>query len=479
MMPILLILALSGLMQAAGSFVILRDRVDAIEALASLGTAQSFGYLMLAAFFAGLLAKRVRLPKLTGYLLLGVLAGPEVWKLIPRGALDKLQLVSGIATALIALTAGTELDLKQFRPLMRTILWLTLIAVMGTTGLLWIAVFLSRPLLPFMQGLPLGQTLAIASVLAVVMVAQSPAVVVALRDEMAAGGPMTRTVLGVVVIADLVVIALFAVASTIAKAAFGNSAGVSGTVRQLAWELLGSIVAGLLIGGVLTLYLKKIRGSAALFILLICCIIAEVGRRLHFDPLLVALAAGMSIRNLTTVGDQLHQAIEASSLPVYVVFFGVAGASIHLDVLTRVGVPALIFVATRATGFLVLGRLGAAAAGAPDAVRRYAGFGLLPQAGLALALSLLFARTFPEFGAEAGALTLGVVALNELLAPALYRAAIVRSGEAGQGAPEFLPLPETEDSDPGTPSPFLTPLAPVATPSEPPPAPGSSSPHGR
>ena len=228
------------------------------------------------------------------------------------------------------------------------------------------------------------------------------------------------------------------------------------------------------------LYFFKNFASAALFILLICCIIAEVGRRLHFDPLLLALAAGMSIRNLTTVGDQLHQAIEASSLPVYVVFFGVAGASIHLDVLTRVGVPALIFVATRATGFLVLGRLGAAAAGAPDVVRRFAGFGLLPQAGLALALSLLFARTFPEFGAEAGALTLGVVALNELLAPALYRAAIVRSGEAGQGAPEFLPLPETEDSDPGTPSPFLTPLAPVATPSEPPPAapPGTPSSHG-
>lgn len=441
MMPLLLILALSGLMRAAGTFVILRDGVNANEALSSLGTAQSFGYLMLAAFFAGLLAKRVRLPKLTGYLLLGVLAGPEVWQLIPRGALDKLQLVSGVATALIALTAGTELDLKQFRPLMRTILWLTVIAVLGTTVLLWIAVMLSSSLLPFLRGLPLLQVAAIAMVLAVVMVAQSPAVVVALRDEMAAGGPLTRTVLGVVVIADLVVIALFAIASTFAKAAFGAGSSVGSTVRTLAWELLGSIVAGLLIGALLTLYLKKIRGSAELFILLICCIIAEVGRRLHFDPLLVALAAGMYIRNLTSLGGSLHQAIEATSLPVYVVFFGVAGASIHLDVLKVVGIPALIFVATRATGFLVLSRVGAAATGAPEVVRRYVGFGLMPQAGLALALSLLFARTFPEFGAEAGALTLGVVALNELLAPALYRYALVRSGEAGQGEPEFPPLP--------------------------------------
>jgi hypothetical protein len=66
------------------------------------------------------------------------------------------------------------------------------------------------------------------------------------------------------------------------------------------------------------------------------------------------------------------------------------------------------------------------------------GFGLLPQAGLALALSMLFTKTFPSFGAEAGALTLGIVALNEMVAPILYRFALVRSGEAGQS-----PTPST------------------------------------
>jgi hypothetical protein len=97
-------------------------------------------------------------------------------------------------------------------------------------------------------------------------------------------------------------------------------------------------------------------------------------------------------------------------------------------------VPALIFVGARALGLLVGSRLGSSFAGAAPSVQRYAGFGLLPQAGLALALSMLFAKTFPEFGAEAGALTLGVVAINELVAPAIYRMALVRSGEAGQRA---------------------------------------------
>jgi Kef-type K+ transport system membrane component KefB len=120
---------------------------------------------------------------------------------------------------------------------------------------------------------------------------------------------------------------------------------------------------------------------------------------------------------------------------VYVLFFCVAGANLHLDALPIVWVPATMFVVVRGTGLLVLSRLGARLAGAPAMVQRYIGFGLLPQAGLALALALLFTRTFPEFGAAASALVLSVVALNEMLAPAAYRYALVQSGEAGKEAP--------------------------------------------
>ena len=68
----------------------------------------------------------------------------------------------------------------------------------------------------------------------------------------------------------------------------------------------------------------------------------------------------------------------------------------------------------------------------PDAVRRHAGVGLMPQAGLALALAILFQRSFPDLGAEASALIFGIVALNEMLAPVVFRWSLVRSGEAGK-----------------------------------------------
>jgi Kef-type K+ transport system membrane component KefB len=198
-------------------------------------------------------------------------------------------------------------------------------------------------------------------------------------------------------------------------------------------------VVGAALGYVLALYLRKVQGGAAVFLLTFTFIIAEIGQRLHFDPLLVALAAGLFIRNLTTAGDQVHHLIEGSALPIYVLFFAVAGATLHFGALAVIGLPALLFVLVRGVGLLVGTRIGASLAGAEPAVRRYAGFGLLPQAGLALALAMLFAKTFPEFGRDAAALTLTVVAINEIIAPGIYRVALLRSGEATAPPSELLP----------------------------------------
>ncbi|HEY0840375.1 MAG TPA: cation:proton antiporter [Vulgatibacter sp.] len=446
-MDLLLILALGGLMHAARSF-----HGDGGGPMGS-GTTLAFGYVLLSAFFAGRIFKQVKLPKLTGYIAAGIVVGPSVLGLLNHHMVEQLKIVNGVAIALIALTAGNELDIRAFRPLLKSIQWITLVAVVGTSMLLGIAVFALKGFLPFMSGMPLSHALAVSMVLGVTMAAQSPAVVVALRDETEADGPVSRTVLGVVVIADLVVILLFALVSSIAKSVFGEPGDALETVGRLAWEILGSLGAGAIIGVLLAVYLRKVAAGAALFVVTVTFVMAEVGARLHFDPLLVALAAGVLIRNLTTVGDQLHHEIEASSLPVYVVFFAVAGANIHLDILAVVGIPAAAFVIVRGFGLMAGTRIGARIADAPETVRRYAGMGLLPQAGLALALALLFAKTFPEFGEDAAALTLGVVALNEIIAPAIYRMALVRSGEAGMRAAKpasAAPPPAVPSGDPSS-----------------------------
>ena len=426
-MRLLLVLILAGLMHAARSFA-----PDTALGGGAAGTALACGYLLLSAFLMGSIFKSLRLPRLTGYLATGILVGPNVLGLVSQPMVSNLQIFNGVATALIALTAGVELDLRMMRPLLRSIGWLSAVAVCGTMCLISLAALLVHGRLPFLHGLTTFQLIAICLVLGVTMVAQSPAVVVALQSEMASDGPLTRTVLGVVVMSDLLVIVLFAIVSSIAKSVLGSQTDALHTAGALAWEILGSVVIGVLIGILLSIYLRFVKGSASLFLVATAFLLAEVGQRIDLDPLLLALGAGVFIRNLTAQGARLQEEIESSSLPVYVVFFAVTGATIHVHELLIVGVPALVLVSTRAAGFIGLGWVATTAAQATDSVRKYIGFGLMPQAGLALALALLFVKTFPRIGKGASALVFGGVAINEMLAPILYRFALVRTGEAGQ-----------------------------------------------
>jgi Kef-type K+ transport system membrane component KefB len=427
MSALLLLILLALIMDAARSFT-----PHPSLNIGAAAVALSAGFLLLAAFLAGDIFERLGLPRLTGYLAAGVLAGPHVLNLVSLPMLADLSVFNGVAISLIALTAGTEMDFRTLRPLLRTVLLITLIGVVGAMVVIAGAAYLGREFLPFLEGLDRLPALAVAAVLGVTMAAQSPAIVVALRDETDAEGPLSKTVLGVVIVADLVVITMFAGTSAVAKAMLGGQASGIVTASAMAWEIFGSIVLGLGIGVLLAGFFRFAGGGGALFLVVLGFVMAEVGRRISLDPLLLALAAGMFVRNATRWGNRLQQEVDAASLPIYITFFAVAGASVHLPALAIIGIPAAAFVVIRAAALLTGTAVATRWAGAPDAVRRYAGFGLLPQAGLALALALLFAREFPSLGAEAGALVFAVVAINELLAPVAYRMALIRSGEAGQ-----------------------------------------------
>lgn len=428
-MQAILLLALLGLMHSARTF--------APQPLAGSGAAavvMAGGFLLLTALFAGNIAKDMRIPRLTGYMLLGIVVGPYVLGLVSERMIEDLKIFNGVAIALIALSAGTQMDLRTMRPLFRGILWITGVGVVGTGVVLAGAVFLMREQLPFLSRLELWQTMAVAAMLGTTMAAKSPAVVVALRKELNADGPVSQTVLGAVIVGDLAVIVCFALTSTWARSVLAAPGAEAAGFGVLVWEILGSAVVGVLIGVVVAAFLRSLSEGGALFVVMIGFLTAEVGQRVKLDPLLLALAAGIFIRNATSHGERLQKETDAASLPVYISFFAVAGATIHLDVLATVGLPAVVFVLVRGAGFLSGSWLGAHLAGSEEGVKRYAGFGLLPQAGLALALASLFTRSFPQLGAEAGALVFSVVALNEMFAPIVYRWALVRSGEAEQVA---------------------------------------------
>jgi Kef-type K+ transport system membrane component KefB len=419
---LVIILGVCGLMYSARSFT---------SAHVGAGTTLGFGFLLLVSFFMGRTFRAVGLPRLTGYIVAGIVAGPSALELLSAGMVRELAPVKGVAVCLIALAAGGEMNLGRMRPLFRTIGWVTVWAIALSSAFSFGALLLLRGWLPFLDGLDARATVATCAVLGVCITAMSPAVAMALLSELEARGPLARAILGVVVAADLVVIVLFSIVSSAVQPFLGGASDLAATARHLAWEIAGSIVAGGLVGALLVVYLRKVPGGRGLFVLLLCVIMSEVGSRLALDPLLIALAAGILAQNVSQAeSSELVHDLEAAALPVYVVFFALAGAMLNLQLLAQVALPALVLVAARAAGMFLGATAGARRARAEPVVQRWIWSGLLPQAGLALALALLLPAVLPGFGEDAATLVVGIVGINELLMPVVMRAGLVRAGEA-------------------------------------------------
>lgn len=402
------------------------------------GVAMGFGFLVLAAVQTGNLFAALRLPRLTGYLLTGLAWGPEVTALLTPRMVDGLGLINGIAVGLIALSAGSELNLSHLRPRIRSVLLIggTAIALALVSAALVTFVLSGR--LPFMHGMSVVQRVAVAAIMGVVFASLSPAVALAILAETASEGPLSETVLGVVVLADIVIIVLFTVVHALAADLFGGTVGESiGPVQQLVLEVFGSMGIGAVVAVAMSVYIRYVRAHVPLFVLAVCIVVAEVGSRLHLDVLIVCLTAGLMLENVLGVrGEVVARELAPASLPIFAVFFALAGARLHVHDLALVWPMALVFVFVRAGALSAGARLGAVLGEADPVVQRWVPMGLIPQAGVSVGLAVLIARYFPTWGPQARALILGVITINELVGPVLLRTALVRAGEAGKRTQE-------------------------------------------
>ncbi len=405
------------------------------ESVAGAGVALGFGFLLLAAWQTGQLFSMLRLPRLTGYLLTGIVCGPEVSGMLTTQMIDSLGIVNGVAVGLIALSAGSELNFVHIRPRFRSIVAVSLIAIpLAMFGTALVA-FLLAGRLPFMHGMTSMQRIVTAATLGVVFASLSPAVAIAMISETSSAGPVSETVLGVVVIADIAIILLFATMHAVAQGQFATGApgGSISSFTGVVIEVFGSMIAGVVVSGVLALYLRRVQAKASLFVLAVCFICAEIGTRLHLDVLLICLTAGLLLENVLGVkGENVARELAPVSLPIFAVFFGVAGAKLHIHDLKVVWPYALLFVAVRAIGHAAGAKIGSAVGRADPVVRKWLPMGMIPQAGVSVGLAVLIARHFPSWGPQARALILGVITINELVGPVLLRTALVRAGEAGK-----------------------------------------------
>jgi len=399
----------------------------------------TFGFLILAADTVGRLAHVVRLPRIVGYLVAGLAFGPALFGVVTKDAIERLTPVSSLAIALIAFLAGAELRWSELREHGAKILKILgvemMLTLLALTGLL---VALAR-FVPFLRGADPVTVVVLSLMFASVAIVHSPAVTMALLTETGARGPVARTTLGVVLVSDVFVILLFSAVLALAQAVVPSPSGTGGTsLAAVTWEIGGAMLVGAALGGAIAMYLRFVGRELFLFAMLVAFFGAEIARLAHVETLLTLLSAGFVAENVSAreLGEALRSAMERSAAPVFVVFFALAGASLHIGELPVLWPLVLPIVACRLGAIWLGTRLGGRWGGASADERRYVWMGLVSQAGVAIGLATVLAEVYPERGAEIRTLFLTVIAVNESIGPIFFRHALSASGEiVGDEAP--------------------------------------------
>jgi Kef-type K+ transport system membrane component KefB len=397
-------------------------------------TALAIGVALIAATLTGSLFERFRLPKITGYLVFGMLCGPYLASIITRPMARELYVINGLAIALIAFMAGLELNYQRLRPRLVAFTKLGGAILVLTYAGLFPLLFLAWPWLPIAPELAGLERAAVVLVITAAVVSFSPTVTIAVVAESRARGPLSELVLALVVLADLVLIVMFTLSSEFARFVVGgNSESDVGLTVRLLWEIFGSFAFGAVVGALFGLYLRWVGREVTVVLIGMCAILSGLGAPFHFEPLLAALAAGLVVENVAGAsGDALKDAVERGSLPVLVVFFVAAGTSLRFDALAAVGLLAVGISMARMAIVWGAASVGARFSGLDPTHARHVWMGLVSQAGVTLGLAVIIARDFPDWGPRVQTLLVALIAMHELVGPVLFRNALARAGEIGQ-----------------------------------------------
>lgn len=403
-----------------------------------------FAIISLAAKQIGKFFKDFNLPIISGFLLTGLVAGPYVLGLIQKDAIISLQFIDKISLGFIALIAGSEIYIEEFKSLFKSIKKITismaLMIILAITGVL----YLISDSIGFMQSFTQIEKLGVSLLASGILCAISPSSTVAIIKELRAKGPFSQISLGVTVVMDVIVVSLFAFNSAIVDAIFKGVSFSGMFVVVLAIELLVSVLIGYLLGLLMKLILTfKIPSvsKGVIFLALGYSVFLLDELTQHFfssqfnaefviEPLLICMIGSFYVSNNSVNRDEFLSILTKTSIPIYIIFFTLTGAALDLNLLYSVWPIALLLFAVRAAAMFI----GSFTASIQD--NRGSKFGsrlwmsFITQAGVGLGLAKQVQVSFPEWGSEFTTLIIAVIVLNQLVGPFFFKFAINNMGES-------------------------------------------------
>lgn len=386
----------------------------------------------------------VKLPIITGLLLIGILSGPYVLKLIPKPAIPKLYFINEISLSFIAFAAGAELYLKELKGRMKSIKWMTFGQLFFTFVLSGLTVMLLSSKVDFFAGLSFNVKLAIILLISTIFVARSPVSAIAVINEMRAKGPFTQTAIGVTVVKDVLVIILFTICFALSDALISDIPFDIWLLIVLVGELCLSILFGFLLGALMNVILAyriPIWIKSFLIILFGYSVyllahfvhqksLVYLGFDLYIEPLLICIIGSFVVVNFGKSRREFVKIIELVVPSIYVLFFTLTGASISLDILKDAWAIALLFFTIRILSMAIGAFIGGSLGGDPLHFNRISWMPYVTQAGVAIGLVAVVSAKYPDWGAEFSTILIAVIVLNQIIGPPLFKWSILLVGES-------------------------------------------------
>ncbi len=396
---------------------------------------------MLGGLLMSRLAKTLKLPAVTAYLVAGLILGPFCLGRLGIAGLgftslhevESFGLISQAAMGFIAFTIGNEFRLAQLKTMGKQAIVVGIFQAVVTTVVVDVALIVLHFLFPHIISLPAAITLgAIAS-------ATAPAATLMVVKQYKADGPLTRLLMLVVAIDDAVGLVLFSVSYGVANAIAEGSVNILGMVVQPALEILLSLALGALMGIVLN-YLevffhsrsKRMAVSLAVVLLTVGISLMDfhIGAiHCKFSILLVCMMAGTIFCNICETSEELMGRVENWTVPLNLLFFVLAGAELDLKILSQ---PLVLLIGAIYIVFRCLGKysgsyVSCAMTKCSKSITKNLGITLFPQAGVALGMSLTAANLAD--GAVIRNVILFSVLVYELVGPTLTKKSLMAAGE--------------------------------------------------
>ena len=385
----------------------------------------ALGIIMLCGFATGNLVKKIKLPAVTGYILVGLLVGPFGLQLISHQNVQDLQLLNGLALSLIALTAGGEIKFAGLKKNLKTITSVLVFqSLFVVTGITLLVLVLSL-VFPFFQNPAFFPDfhflLAAGLLLGIISTASSPSTTLAVIVECKKKNRTTDLILSIVMLKDIAILFLFVVGLSVARTLVGGAGFDTARLLGILGEITGSLGVGIVIGMIIVLYLKFVKKDEIVFILALCFFTYEIFEPLHLHPLLIMMIAGFVVENFSTEGGNLIQHLEAISPPVYIIFFTLSGAAVNISYLKSLWLVTLLIVGFRML-FKYLGTYtGGIYAREERVIKRRLWMTFISQAGLSLGMAKIIEANFSGFGVNISTLIISIIVVNQVIGPLMLK----------------------------------------------------------